>query len=55
MTDINPVWVLSIILVVCVGLYFIGTTLVDHYFNRKAKFVDDLYDKTKGNTNGKNE
>ena len=55
MTDISTPWALFIIAIVGGGLYLIGVTLVDHYFNRKAKFVDDLYDKTKGSTDGKNE
>ena len=37
------------------GMYILGTTLIDAYFRRKARFVDDLYGKTKGNTNGKRE
>ena len=36
-------------------LYIVATELIDVYFRRKEKFVDDLYDKTKGNQDGKSE
>jgi len=41
--------------VVLGGLYLIGASLVDTYFKKKAEFVDDLYEKTKGSNDGKNE
>lgn len=41
--------------IVVVGLFGVGTLLIDTYFKRKAQFVDDLYDKTKGNTDAKSE
>lgn len=43
------------IIVVIIALYVLGSTLIDVYFNRKSKFVDNLYQKTKGSVDGKSQ
>ena len=54
MTELGP-WV-GVVAVVVLGLmYWLGVSLIDSYFKRKEQFVDNLYDKTKGSTDGKNE
>ena len=54
MNDPRFLFLLASVAVILI-LYWVGTMLINAYFKRKAKFVDDLYDKTKGNTDGKNE
>ena len=51
----SETWVMITIFVGIGLFYLVATELIDVYFRRKEKFVDDLYDKTKGSTDGKNE
>ena len=41
-----------VVVLVAIGLYFLGQMLIDAYFRRKEKYVDKLHQKMKGDTNG---
>lgn len=34
------------------GIYLLGHSLIDAYFRRKEKFVDNIQDKIRGNADG---
>jgi hypothetical protein len=42
----------AMMLVVGVGLYLLGLNLINAYFRRKEKFVEQLQQRLKGDQNG---
>lgn len=52
MTDAQYTAYFFMFIISLVGVYILGTALIDSYFKRKELFVDTLNAKLKGESNG---